>query len=160
MTDIDIHSKVEDAVIDLLKAGSDTGQYNVVRHYGAYSAELFVDEIKTKVNTGVPVLMVSARNLQSDRAMDTRDMVHRANLTLDIVCAANIIREKEMDVSRLTSLMMGQVKKQLSGSTVEINERTVSLSWTSEENLFRINQLNLDAQRVTYTLRGIMLYLT
>ncbi len=157
----DLHEYIEKTIIDRLRNSSETAVYNITPYHGAYSAELFVEDIKNKLQAGVDAIMVSCREIRSTQVRDTKGMVHVATATIEIVCASNTIKAKEFpDTHRHTSKMMMQVKKILAGLEFFINNRTVTCVWNQDESLFRIDQLSVDAQRMTYTAPGIMLYLT
>ena len=157
---VNIRDVVQSQILNHLRAHPDTMNYGIELFYGAFSAELFAEFIHSKLQAGKPMVFARCGSHNSRQQLDTMGTVHNTDLEVEVVVASNIVRDKEFgSFSRFTDKMLRDVKTVCSEENfaVEIPDTgNFNLVWRSDESLFRVPALSMDAQRVNYQLQGLV----
>jgi hypothetical protein len=159
--DVDIRSVIEDQIIQRLKDHAETNEFDISVFYGAFSPELFVEFVHSKIQAGRPCVFVRCGSQDSKGQLDTMGTLHNTVANVEVVVASNIVREKEFPhIRRYTNVMLKKTKTALSAEndfhvTID-NTGDFNLVWRRDESLFRIEALNVDAQKVNYELQGLV----
>lgn len=150
---------IEDAVVATLLSAAPT--YTASRMYGAISPDAIVDYIFDKLSAGVPAYLVRVADVSSV-PIDTEGMTNRVDVNIEVVCAANIIKETEIPgVDRLTDVMMNTARSILVKTPVAVeNNPARHMRYSGESDLFYAQSGDAEAQLLRLRLEGIIIDLS